>query len=327
MPTPPRSRSSRRRPQSAPLNVWKFGGASLADATAVARRRPPDCRPRRSARRRGLGAGRHHRRAARGRRPRRVRPRPDRRPAPSRRCASATAASPTSAPAGGTARRAALAAIDASVGEFAEILRRRRHPPAPVAAHPRSARRPRRAAVGDAAGGGHRPGRPPRRLRRCARHRRHRRPLRRRQSADSPPRPAWRRGRCVRIWRRARCRSCPASSAAPPTAASPRSAAAARISPPRCWAARSRADVVSLWKDVPGILTSDPRLVPDARLIPAAPPSGSRRGRALRRQGAASARAHPDLGHAHRARGALVPRSDAARHHRGRTPRRRRRIR
>ena len=28
------------------------------------------------------------------------------------------------------------------------------------------------------------------------------------------------------------------------------------------------AEVVSLWKDVPGILTSDPRLVPDARLIP-----------------------------------------------------------
>jgi aspartokinase/homoserine dehydrogenase 1 len=28
------------------------------------------------------------------------------------------------------------------------------------------------------------------------------------------------------------------------------------------------ADIVSLWKDVPGILTSDPRMVPDARLIP-----------------------------------------------------------
>ena len=50
---------------------------------------------------------------------------------------------------------------------------------------------------------------------------------------------------------------------------------------------------VVLWKDVAGILTADPRAVPDARLLPAAPPPRGRRGRLLRRQGAAPARADP----------------------------------
>ena len=37
MPTASRSRSSRPRPRSAPLEVWKFGGASLADGKAIDR--------------------------------------------------------------------------------------------------------------------------------------------------------------------------------------------------------------------------------------------------------------------------------------------------
>ena len=43
---------------------------------------------------------------------------------------------------------------------------------------------------------------------------------------------------------------------------------AAPTSPPRCWHGRLGAARVSLWKDVPGLLTADPRVVPDARVIP-----------------------------------------------------------
>ena len=64
------------------------------------------------------------------------------------------------------------------------------------------------------------------------------------------------------------CRSCRATSAAPPTAASPRSGRGGSDLTATLLARALGAEVVSLWKDVPGILTSDPRLVPDARLIP-----------------------------------------------------------
>ena len=50
---------------------------------------------------------------------------------------------------------------------------------------------------------------------------------------------------------------------------------------------------VSLWKDVPGLLTADPRVVPDARVIPQLHAARGGRARLLRREGAAPARAHP----------------------------------
>ena len=50
---------------------------------------------------------------------------------------------------------------------------------------------------------------------------------------------------------------------------------------------------VSLWKDVPGLLTADPRVVPDARVIPAAPRPRGGGARLLRRQGAPPACADP----------------------------------
>ena len=182
MPPSSPARSSRLRPRSAPLHVWKFGGASLADATAVATAAS------RIAAYRGplvvvasalagitdvlLDAADH---AVAGRAKAAaaavgtVRQRHQRvatavvRPAP--------------------ARRAAMAAIARLGARVRGDPRRRRHPAAPVAADARSDRRPRRAALGDPAGGGDRP---PRRLRRRARGGRHRRPLRRRQPAACP---------------------------------------------------------------------------------------------------------------------------------------------
>ena len=50
---------------------------------------------------------------------------------------------------------------------------------------------------------------------------------------------------------------------------------------------------VSLWKDVPGLLTADPRVVPDARVIPQLHAREAARAGVLRRQGAAPPRADP----------------------------------
>ena len=49
-----------------PLEVWKFGGASLADAAAIEKRRGADRRDTRAARHRAISARRRHRSAARG---------------------------------------------------------------------------------------------------------------------------------------------------------------------------------------------------------------------------------------------------------------------
>ena len=51
------------------------------------------------------------------------------------------------------------------------------------------------------------------------------------------------------------------------TAAPPRSAAAARISRPSILAAALDAEELWIWTDVDGIMTGDPRLVPDARVL------------------------------------------------------------
>ena len=88
----------------------------------------------------------------------------------------------------------------------------------------------------------------------------------------------------------------------------------------RCSAASLGAARVLLWKDVPGILTADPRLVPDARLIPQL---HHREAAEVAHYGAKVLHPRaliPIVGHAHRAAGAVVPRSDAAGHRRGRTP-------
>ena len=50
---------------------------------------------------------------------------------------------------------------------------------------------------------------------------------------------------------------------------------------------------VSLWKDVPGLLTADPRVVPGRAGHPAAPRARGGGARLLRREGAAPARADP----------------------------------
>ncbi len=54
-----------------------------------------------------------------------------------------------------------------------------------------------------------------------------------------------------------------------------------------------RALRVNLWKDVPGLLTADPRVVPDARVVPQLQCAGGGGAGLLRRQGAASARTDP----------------------------------
>ena len=59
-----------------------------------------------------------------------------------------------------------------------------------------------------------------------------------------------------------------ASSAPRPTARSRRSAAAAPTSPPRCSPARSARRGSRSGRTSPGLLTADPRVVPDARVIP-----------------------------------------------------------
>ena len=239
MPPSSRPRSSRPRPRPSPLHVWKFGGASLADATAVATaaRRIADYRGPLVVVASALAgitdvlleaadhavAGRANAAAAGGGH-------------------AAPAASPgrhqrAAAPARPGARP--LAAIDASVSEFEEIL-------AAVAIlqhlSPRTrdliVARGERLSATLLAAADH-PRRPPGRLRRRARivvtdgHHGGASP---RIAADDPPgHPSC----CARTWPPDGCRSCPATSAAPPMAASPRSAAAAPTSPRRCWRGRS----------------------------------------------------------------------------------------
>ena len=183
MPPSSRPRSSRPRPRSAPLHVWKFGGASLADATAVA------TAARRIADYRGplvvvasalagitdvlLDAADHAvagRAKAAATAVATLRQRHER---------VATALLPRGpAPPGRARGRRRLGR------RVRGDPRRRRHPAAPVAAHPRPHRRPGRTAVGHPAGRGRHPRRPPGRLRGRPRGRGHRRPPRRRQPAD-----------------------------------------------------------------------------------------------------------------------------------------------
>ena len=167
-------------------------------------------------------------------------------------------------------RRADVLAYVGDVFEELEALAQglraapRAHP-----AHHRLSRLPRRAAE-----------RPPRRG--GARGRRDARPSTSMRSTSSTPtaRSARRRptspgptaassGCCGRSSPAASCRSSPASSAPRP------SGEVATLGPrrlgPHRHAARPRASArarVSLWKDVPGLLTADPRVVPDARVIP-----------------------------------------------------------
>ena len=71
---------------------------------------------------------------------------------------------------------------------------------------------------------------------------------------------------------------------------------------------------VVLWKDVRGILTADPRPGAGRAPDPAAAPSRGGGGGALRSQGPPSARTHPDRRYADRAARSIVPRSRGAGH-------------
>ena len=268
MPPSSRPRSSRPRPRSAPLHVWKFGGASLADATAVATAASRIAALPRTAGGRRLGAGRRHRPAARRRRSRRGRPGQGRRRRRSPPCASATSASPRRCCRAAPARRAALAAVDASVGEFEELLAavailqhlsprtrdlivargERLSATLLAAAVTRAGRRAvyvdaTEVVVTDDQHGGASPLIAP----------------------DDPPGGT---ACCGRTWPAGRVPVVPgfigrAADGSVATLGRGGSDLTATL-----LARALGAEVVSLWKDVPGILTSDPRLVPDARLIP-----------------------------------------------------------
>ena len=208
------------------LEVWKFGGASLADAAAIAKAVALICGHRRPAGDRGLGARRHHRSAARGRRRRDLRPPAPMRAAPRRSSSGAHRDVARALLPPGPARRRLLATIDASAREYQRTVRRHRRAGSPRAARERPAgvaRRahggvdPRRGAVERPAAGGVR--------RRDRDHRDRRQPRRRRAAAgaDVPPGP---RGASCRCSRRARSRSCPGFIGRARTAASRRSGAA-----------------------------------------------------------------------------------------------------
>ena len=266
MPRSSRPRPSRTRPRSAPLHVWKFGGASLADATAVA------TAARRIADYRGplvvvasalagitdvlLDAADHAvagRAKAAAAAVTTLRQRHER---------VATALLPR-----GPVRRAALAAVDASVGEFEEILAavailqhlsprtrdlivargERLSATLLAAAVTRAGRRavyvdaPDVVVTDDQHGGASPRIAPTTRL------------------ATQRLRPHLTAGRVPIV---------PGYIGRAPDGSVVTLGRGGSDLTATLLARALGAEVVSLWKDVPGILTSDPRLVPDARLIP-----------------------------------------------------------
>ena len=288
---------ARRRP---PLEVWKFGGASLADAAAV---------------RHAVSLVRAHRgplvvvvsalagvtdalldgarRAVAGR--------------PEAATAVAAAfrrrhAELARALVRGAGRKALIASADAQAREYQEIA----HAMAALAdlsarASDTLVARGERAAsaVFAAALLGGRPARPARRLGEL---RRDRRAARRAPRPTSRRRGGWPRSCCKPLLKRGITPVVPGFIGRAPdgtvaTLGRGGSDLTATLVARSLGAAR-----VVLWKDVAGILTADPRAVPDARLLPQLAPARGGRGRLLRRQGAAPARADPPRRQQHRAR-------------------------